>query len=631
MPLKIWDKYKLIKEINVNSNIKTYLTRLEPVIKEITPKDKDDYYTILERLYKLKESSNIYEIIEENQKLYVVADNDNELLLKLDKLILSNELDLEKEGIIACQVKPVTKEELSILIEKEKAMCRIKYKNGKNEKCFGTGFFCKINRNFPIKYALFTNNHILDDKTLEIGNTIHLECYNSIKKKIIINEKRKIFTDKRLDYTCIELMTSDAIINYFEIEPKLYKEKDKQILENKDIFTLQFSKNYDISFSYGKILSLEDNIIRHNASIEKGLSGSPIISRTKDNYLIGLHYDGIKFEFNLATSFNSILQNIKEQYNQQEKEDEENKKDLNEITCIYKAEEGRPVITLLNDFDYDIEYKLYEHEKVEYFEAKNTNKKLFEENIDLYINDKKFKFDFKYKIKDSNEIKVKFKFNKILTTTSLMFYECSELKSIDLSSFNTNNVNNMSSMFSHCYELKSVKFSSSFNTSNVKNMSGMFYDCYALKSIDLSSLNTKNVNNMSHMFSCCHSLESIDLSSFNTSNVENMESMFYDCCSLKSIDLSSFNTSNVENMESMFSQCKSLQSIDLSSFNTNNLKDMGCMFSDCYSLESIDLSSFNTSNVENMNDVFFYCHSLKKENIKINNKNDKILKELREN
>ena len=166
MPLKIWDKYKLIKEINVNvnSNIKTYLTRLEPVIKEITPKDKDDYYTILERLYKLKESSNIYEIIEENQRLYVVAENDNQLLLKLDKIILSNELDMEKGGIIECHGKPITKEEISELLEKEKAMCRIKYKNEKNEKGFGTGFFCKINRNFPIKYALFTNNHILDDK-----------------------------------------------------------------------------------------------------------------------------------------------------------------------------------------------------------------------------------------------------------------------------------------------------------------------------------------------------------------------------------------------------------------------------------------------------------------------------------
>ena len=58
------------------------------------------------------------------------------------------------------------------------------------------------------------------------------------------------------------------------------------------------------------------------------------------------------------------MKNIKEQYNQIEKKDEENKKQLNEITCIYKTEEGEQVITLLNDFDYDIEYKLYEHEKV---------------------------------------------------------------------------------------------------------------------------------------------------------------------------------------------------------------------------------------------------------------------------
>ena len=110
-------------------------------------------------------------------------------------------------------------------------------------------------------------------------------------------------------------------------------------------------------------------------------------------------------------------------YGPQGGQGEENKKDLNEITCIYIAKKVGEVNTLLNDFDYDIEYKLYNHEKVEYFEAKNTNKKLFEEIIDLYINDKKFKFDFKYKIKDSNEtkdsneIKVKFKFNKKLTTT----------------------------------------------------------------------------------------------------------------------------------------------------------------------------------------------------------------------
>ena len=55
------------------------------------------------------------------------------------------------------------------------------------------------------------------------------------------------------------------------------------------------------------------------------------------------------------------------------------------------------------------------------------------------------------------------------------------------------------------------------------------------------------------------------------------------------------------------------------------------MFCCCSSLESIYLSSFNTSNVSNMNDVFFDCHSLKKENIKISNKNDKLLNEIEKN
>ena len=65
-------------------------------------------------------------------------------------------------------------------------------------------------------------------------------------------------------------------------------------------------------------------------------------------------------------------------------------------------------------------------------------------------------------------------------------------------------------------------------------MSYMSYNCYSLKSIDLSSFNTSNVNNMSYMFSECYSLKSIDLSSFNTSNVKdfNLDNIFYGCKSL---------------------------------------------------------------------------------------------------
>ena len=61
----------------------------------------------------------------------------------------------------------------------------------------------------------------------------------------------------------------------------------------------------------------------------------------------------------------------------------------------------------LNYYDYNEKY--YNEElKKKYLEAKEINKKLFEENIELYVNDEKIKFDFKYKINDSKEIKVKF-------------------------------------------------------------------------------------------------------------------------------------------------------------------------------------------------------------------------------
>jgi len=343
-------------------------------------------------------------------------------------------------------------------------------------------------------------------------------------------------------------------------------------LKDNDIFILQFPKVNDLSFSfsYGKILSLKDNEIKHTASTDIGSSGSTIIRRSKENYIIGLHYGGYEnnkneYKFNLATSFDFILDNIKQQNN--------------EINCIYIPNKHETEINLLHDYNFDVN-KWNEKNKNDYLKVKNINKKIFEENIEIYTNDKKIKFDFKYKIKDSNskKIKVKFKFKKLLTNTSFMFRDCSSLESIDLTSF---------------------------NTTNVKDMSFMFDGCSSLKSIDLSSINTTNVNNTSFMFCGCSSLKSIDLFSFTTNNVNDMSFMFGGCSSLKSIDLSSFDTTNVNNMSLMFYNCSSLKSIDLTSFNINNVNDISFMFDG--------------------------CSSLKKENIKMKNKNDKILDEIKFN
>jgi surface protein len=63
----------------------------------------------------------------------------------------------------------------------------------------------------------------------------------------------------------------------------------------------------------------------------------------------------------------------------------------------------------------------------------------------------------------------------------------------------------------------------------------MFDGCSNLTTLDLSSFNTSSVTNMNGMFGYCKKLTTLDLSSFNTSAVTNMYSTFYDCTSLTTI------------------------------------------------------------------------------------------------
>ena len=146
-----------------------------------------------------------------------------------------------------------------------------------------------------------------------------------------------------------------------------------------------------------------------------------------------------------------------------------------------------------------------------------------------------------------------------------LFYNCTNLTTLDLSSWDTSNVTTMSYMFYGCSKLTSVDLSS-FDTSNVTAIYGMFYNCSKLTSLDLSSFDTSNVTDMNNMFRSCSNLTSLDLSNFDTSNVTAMQGMFYNCSSLTSLDLSNFNTSNVTsmlNMSSMFRNCSKLHTLRL--------------------------------------------------------------------
>ena len=156
----------------------------------------------------------------------------------------------------------------------------------------------------------------------------------------------------------------------------------------------------------------------------------------------------------------------------------------------------------------------------------NNVSEINDSNTELYINNIKHEFNKYFEPTNQGMYSIKLKFNFYFKSCSGLFLGCKNLKSIDLSSFNTKGVTNMSRMFENCSNLDFINLSS-FDTKNVSNMIRMFYNCKNLKRIDLSSFDTKNVKFMNQMFYKCINLKTIDLTNFNFKNVIDMKSMFY--------------------------------------------------------------------------------------------------------
>jgi surface protein len=182
------------------------------------------------------------------------------------------------------------------------------------------------------------------------------------------------------------------------------------------------------------------------------------------------------------------------------------------------------------------------------------------------------------------------------------------IRELDLSSFDTSNVTDMSGMFANCIMLDSIDVSS-FNTSKVTDMSDMFL-LAPVEYLDLSGFDTSNVTDMSRMF-CGSHIHSIDTIGFNTGNVTDMQGMFFNTC-LETIDVSKFDTSNVTDMSDLFGACGHLELLDLSSFDTANVTSMTGMFGGCDSLETITAGEgWSTESVEESSYMFSHCEKLK--------------------
>jgi len=85
-----------------------------------------------------------------------------------------------------------------------------------------------------------------------------------------------------------------------------------------------------------------------------------------------------------------------------------------------------------------------------------------------------------------------------------LFENCNNLKKVDLSNFNNEKINNGSNLFANCESLVEINGIEKLNTKNIKNMSKMFYYCSNIKKLNLSSFDTSQVTTFSRMFEACY-------------------------------------------------------------------------------------------------------------------------------
>ncbi len=192
-----------------------------------------------------------------------------------------------------------------------KAVCEINQSKG-----FGSGFFCKIpyteNDNLLLP-VLITNDHVISREMINYKNDI--EIIINGETKIISLKQRKIWNDKEIDFTCIEIKENeDNIHTFFNV--------DDNVLDNNSDINCYLNKNVivyginligkKISFSNGIIKkNVKDDFFAYTCNTFPGCSGGCIVNQSNNN-AIGIHMgEIIKKTANLGIYIRSIIKRIK--------------------------------------------------------------------------------------------------------------------------------------------------------------------------------------------------------------------------------------------------------------------------------------------------------------------------------
>ena len=245
-----------------------------------------------------------------------------------------------------------------------------------------------------------------------------------------------------------------------------------------------------------------------------------------------------------------------------------------------------------------------------------------------------------------------------VTTLNSMFYGCSGLDTLDLSSWDVSNVTNIEGMFTNTsisnLDLSNWDTRKMIISNNVQvfspyssltlNISNMILGDYSLRPFlsvatiydDIDTSHVTRFSNVGYLLSQKIGLENVDMSSalylddmfgdidssvslidvggLDTSNVISMSGMFKNCSNVREINgLDSFDTSNVTSMAGMFNNCTNLLYNSLAPigyWDTSSLTNISMMFYHCDQVVNLPVSSWDTSKVTDMSQMFGYCGTI---------------------
>ena len=207
-------------------------------------------------------------------------------------LITNDDSNYIKEISINGHGNPLSGHKLNDLLEKaQNSICKIEYIGEK-----GIGFF--FQQNIPTikysnKYFLMTNNHVLNNDFINNNTQLIIEYKN--KKRIIPLNNRIKYTNEKLDFTIIEILSTDSIFPeikyFFTIDNYIMNNNSESMYLNQDILIFQYPNGEKLSFIQGKIKSINDYKIIYFVSIHP-YSSSFLILLLNNFKIIGISKTG---------------------------------------------------------------------------------------------------------------------------------------------------------------------------------------------------------------------------------------------------------------------------------------------------------------------------------------------------